>query len=107
MKLYSYVVKVATGFAPNPFWEYCTLACCKPNIRKSANAGDWVIGTGAVSNICSIKFVYAMKVTEKLTFEEYSQDKRFQCKIPTKGQMEERGDSIIQKFIFLNQNLFL
>lgn len=94
MKLYSYVVKVDTGFAPNPFWEYCTLSCCKPNIRKSANVGDWVVGTGAVSNIGSIKLVYAMKVTEKLTSEEYSQDKRFQCKIPTKRQMKERGDNI-------------
>jgi hypothetical protein len=94
MKLYSYVVKHDSGFAPNPFWGYCTLACCKPKIRKAAEVGDWVVGTGAVSNVGNDKLVYAMKVTEKLNFEQYSQDKRFQCKIPAKGRMEERGDNI-------------
>ena len=34
------------GFAPNPFFGFCTLANCKPKIRKSANVGDWIIGTG-------------------------------------------------------------
>lgn len=94
MEMYSYVVKHDSGFAPNPFWDYCTLACCKPKIRKSAEIGDWVVGTGSVNNIGQDKLIYAMKVTEKLTFEQYSQDKRFQCKIPAKGRMEERGDNI-------------
>jgi Nucleotide modification associated domain 2 len=31
MKVYSYVVRCDTGFAPNPFWGYCTLAACTPN----------------------------------------------------------------------------
>lgn len=33
--LYSYALKWDTGFAPNPYGDYCTLACCKNQIRKS------------------------------------------------------------------------
>ncbi|WP_171031592.1 hypothetical protein [Eubacterium sp. BSD2780061688b_171218_H5] len=34
MIVYEYVMKCDTGFAPNPFYGTCTLACCKPRIRK-------------------------------------------------------------------------
>ena len=44
MNIYSYVVTHDTGFAPNPFHGYCTLACCKPRIRSRAAVGDWVVG---------------------------------------------------------------
>jgi hypothetical protein len=33
-----------TGFAPNPFHDFLTLATCKPDIRKKAQIGDWVLG---------------------------------------------------------------
>lgn len=33
--LYSYVVSTDSGFAPNPFFGVCTLACCKPAIRRA------------------------------------------------------------------------
>ena len=36
MTLYSYTVAADTGFAPNPFHGFCTLACCKPGIRRTA-----------------------------------------------------------------------
>jgi len=94
MKLYSYVVKHDDGFAPNPFWGYCTLACCKPKIRKSAQVGDWVVGTGAVKNTGRDKLIFAMKVTEKLTFAQYSKDNRFKNKIPSSGRNELLGDNI-------------
>lgn len=64
MKLYSYVLTHDTGFAPNPSGEYCTLACCKPRIRKSAQVDDWIIGTGSTNNV-GHDHLYAMKVTEK------------------------------------------
>ena len=44
MEYYSYVIKRDFGFAPNPFGEFCTLATCKPVIRKVANVNDWVFG---------------------------------------------------------------
>ena len=41
MNLYSYVITRDYGFAPNPFWNICTLATCKPQIREHALKGDW------------------------------------------------------------------
>jgi hypothetical protein len=87
-------VKNDSGFAPNPFWNYCTLACCKPQIRLAAEAGDWVIGTGSKSNVGNDKLIYAMKITEKLPFDAYYQDPRFRQKIPSHGLVEERGDNL-------------
>ena len=83
--LYSYCIRYDIGSAPNPFWGLCTLAICKPNIRQSANVGDWVVGTGsAVSPIGNIsdKVVYAMRVTQKMTMEDY--DRFTQSKLPRK-----------------------
>jgi hypothetical protein len=81
MKIYSYVVTHDESFAPNPIGGYCTLACCKPDIRKTAEIGDWIIGTGSVNNYGNDKLVYAMKVTEKITFDEYYQDRRFKDRL--------------------------
>ena len=69
--LYSYVVRVDNGFAPNPERRLCTLACCKPGIRKKAKVGDWLIGTGSKKHKARFKLIYAMKITEKMPFEDY------------------------------------
>ena len=81
-KLYSYVVARDFGFAPNPFYGFCTLATCKPQIRKNAQVGDWIIGTGSKSKEREGHLVYAMRVSEVMTFNEYWQDCRFQEKRP-------------------------
>lgn len=78
-KLYSYVLRYDNGTAPNPFWNVCTLTICKPAIRKAAQVGDWIIGTGskqsrlhkALTVDLSESIVYAMKVTGIKTLEEY------------------------------------
>lgn len=90
MNYYSYLVEHDFGLAPNPFGGYCTLAVCKPQIRKSSNLqiGDWIIGIG--SKALSITFgknlkhhlIYAMQVTEVLSIEDYWNDSRFKCKKP-------------------------
>jgi hypothetical protein len=101
MDLYSYVLVHDKGFAPNPFYGYCTLACCKPEIRRHARIGDWVVGNGSVKkrphNPGEHKLIYAMEVTEKMSFWDYSKDERFKEKIPCKGLKEERGDNIYYK----------
>jgi hypothetical protein len=66
MKLYSYVIAADTGFAPNPFNNFCCLECCKPMIRKNANIDDWIVGTGSKRSVGNDKLVYAMKITEKI-----------------------------------------
>lgn len=83
MKLYSYVVARDFGFAPNPFFGYCTLATCKPIIRKHASVGDWIVGTGAkVAYGYSGRLIYAMQVSEVLDFDKYWNDTRFIQKRP-------------------------
>ena len=95
-RLFSYVVARDTGFAPNPFHGYCTLATCKPRIRDTAEVGDWVIGTDSKQRRRAGFLVYAMRVTETLTLDEYWRDVRFAGKRPNAdGQPEERcGDNI-------------
>ena len=39
MTLYSYIVAYDGGSAPNPFHEFCTLAICKPGMRRTAEKG--------------------------------------------------------------------
>jgi len=60
MTIWSYVVDKDTGFAP--FWGCCTLACCKPDIRKGAQKGDWVVGLSSKTD--GNRIVYAMRVTD-------------------------------------------
>ena len=47
MRLFSYVVARDYGFAPNPFYEMCTLATCKPRIRKLLSVVIGSSGQGA------------------------------------------------------------
>ena len=78
-RLYSYVLRYDDGAAPNPFWGVCTLTICKPPIRRTAQAGDWVVGVGSknvrLENGSEVDFsgsiVYAMKVTKSMSLEEY------------------------------------
>jgi len=96
--VFSYVVRYDSGFAPNPFYGYATLATCKPDIRSSANVGDWVVGSG--SNDRFIRrggyLVHAMRITEILTFDQYSADPRFERKKPyrTGSRKQSCGDNI-------------
>ena len=79
---YFYIMTSDYGFAPNPFYGFCTLACCKPHIRKHAKREDWVIGLGSKPLKCRGNVIFAMEVTEILTFTEYYKDKRFLSKQP-------------------------
>ena len=96
MSVYAYKITRDYGFAPNPFYGYCTLGCCKPDIRKKAEIGDWIIGTGSIENNSLYHLIFLMKVTEKLTFNEYWNDKRFSPKKPViNGSLKQiHGDNI-------------
>jgi hypothetical protein len=84
MNYFSYVVEHDYGLAPNPFGGYCTLAVCKPAIRKNKNLelGDWIIGTGSKKLSRLNHLIYAMQVEEKITFDEYWNNPRFHYKRP-------------------------
>jgi hypothetical protein len=70
-KAYSYVVDRDFGFAPNPFHGFCTLATCKPGIRNTAAVGDWAIGMGGARLKATGRCVFAMRISEKITYNEY------------------------------------
>ena len=99
MRLFSYVVVRDYGFAPNPFFGRCTLATCKPHVRKAANVGDWVIGTGSKERGREGHLVFAMKVTEWMTFDRYWGDARFACKKPNLAGSKKQafGDNIYRR----------
>jgi hypothetical protein len=82
LQLYCYIVARDFGFAPNPFHGYCTLATCKPVIRRCAHVGDWVVGMGSVAYALAGHLVFAMQVTEILSYDQYWDDPRFQVKKP-------------------------
>lgn len=84
MRLFSYKLDHDYGLAPNPHGGYCTLAVCKSSIRRNKNIeiGDWIIGTGSVALGRLHHLIYAMKLEEKLTFQEYWEDPRFEYKKP-------------------------
>jgi hypothetical protein len=83
--LYSYCLRYDDGAAPNPYWGVCTLAICKPAIRRAAKKGDWVVGLGSKRSPIgdlSAQVVYAMKVTKVLPMAEY--DKYCRESLPRK-----------------------
>lgn len=98
MKIYSYILTTDSGAAPNPFGGVCTLTICKPEIRRCAQVGDWVIGTGS-KNVklqdgktvdLSGRIVYAMKITDKKTLQEY--DKFCRSSLPSKLPLWDSKD---------------
>jgi hypothetical protein len=95
MRLYSYVLKHDRGFAPNPFFGYCTLACCKPAIRRTAKKGDWIVGLTPKAD--GNRVAYFMRVDEEpLAFDAYWREARFRPKRPRfdAGTVRECGDNI-------------
>lgn len=95
MKFYSYIMDRDRGIAPNPFWDYCTLAMCTPNYRGiKADRGDWIVGFSSADN--GNKLIYAMEVSERLHFDKYFNDERFAKKKPIlNGSWKQRcGDNI-------------
>jgi hypothetical protein len=95
MRVHVYVLKHDSGFAPNPFHGWCTLACCKPAIRRCAERGDWVVGVTPAAD--GNRLAYAMKVDETPSFAEYWRDSRFRAKRPawtkSASRRQKNGDN--------------
>lgn len=84
MNCYRYKIEHDYGFAPNPFHGTLSLATCKGPIRQNKNLkiGDWIVGFGSKSMKNDGYLIYAMRVDEIITFDQYWKDQRFQCKKP-------------------------
>jgi hypothetical protein len=99
MDVWAYKIARDFGFAPNPYFGYCTLACCKPHIRKRAEIGDLVVGCGSAKLKLMGRSIFAMRITETLSFQQYWDDPRFGRKRPlfTAGVAREFGDNIYHR----------
>lgn len=100
-RLFSYKLAHDSGFAPNPFHGFMTLANCKPQIRKSKKVGDWVAGfTSKQLNKDSAgneRLVYLMRVTDKIDYSEYWNNSKYSCKKPSpyfENEFGIAGDNI-------------
>jgi hypothetical protein len=98
-RIHSYVIDHDLGFAPNPFGGWCSLACCKPDIRKHASCGDLILGTGSKPNGIAGHLSYWMAVEDIVTFEQYWDDSRFRRKRPDlRGSLaSQHGDNIYRR----------
>ena len=79
-KIHRYVVTHDDGSAPCIDNDLLTLCICKPEIRKTAQIDDWLIGFTSVGIARSLSVdissvIYIAKVTEKSTMQEYFLDK--------------------------------
>ncbi|BAI80360.1 conserved hypothetical protein [Deferribacter desulfuricans SSM1] len=117
MKILIYKLTHDSGFAPNPFWGYLTLAACMPNhlgVKKGTyekymeNEGLYLVGVESkmlAQKRISKNFkpevkqslIYFAKVTEILTLNEYFNDHRFKDKKFEKNSRDwrkRRGDNV-------------
>ena len=127
--VYAYKVDHDLGMNPNPFGAFCTLAYCKGTMRKSIqkyvaekqlknpelstrDLDIWVIGIAGMNlnleNKRGGKLLYAMQVTEILTFEDYWSDARFQYKTQLLNETEryifDNGEDRKIKYAFWRNN---
>lgn len=82
-RIFRYVVRLDRGGSPNPSGGWCTLAACKPVIRRTARPGDWVVG---LRRIRHDEVVYAMQVEEVLPLADYWRDARFRSRRPGRSE---------------------
>ena len=101
MRLFSYKMTNDSGFAPNPFFGFLTIATCKPRIRNSKRKGDWIAGFTSKSlcndEVGQERLVFLMQVTDKIPTSEYFAHPDFQQKIPDLTRSEfvyHAGDNI-------------
>lgn len=68
-RLFTYKVAHDGGSAPNPFHGICTLAICKPAIRRVAKEGDVVVGLACGAD--EARIIYCMVVDKSVKWSEY------------------------------------
>ena len=81
MKICSYTMTGDTGFAPNPFYNYCTLAACTPNhMNAQLCPKDYI--AGFFTDRSDPYLVYWMEVAVVLDYNSYFNDPRFHKRKP-------------------------
>lgn len=109
--LFAYVMTNDDGSAPNPFHDVCTLALCMPMTRGAAQPGDYVVGLAGKRLRAGgdWRIIYAMQVSEAMTFEEYRLDPRFRDKDDNVGQAVKGTNRVLigEKFAYWGREVKL
>jgi hypothetical protein len=92
--IFSYIMTVDNGAAPNADNGMLSLAICKPMIRRGAKYGDLIIGISGkkMFNGGEREIVYIAKVTKVVTMREYA------------VAYPKRNDSIYTETLKLREN---
>ena len=101
-RLFSYKMTDDTGFAPNQFKDFLTLANCKSKMRKyRTQSGDWVAGFSSVKlnkdPVGHERLVYLMEIKYKVVYKEYWTNTKYECKKPitnSENFEDKAGDNI-------------
>jgi hypothetical protein len=95
MNLFSYVVRIDDGNAPNPYGGFLTLTVCKPRIRKHARKGDILLGTGSARSVGTGTLVYAAVISEVIPIADYGKLAKYRIKRPgQKPWWRQLGDNL-------------
>jgi len=110
MKYCFYRMNVDSGFAPNPYYGYCTLAACTPNhMRANLKRGDVIVGVESDSLIKRRRqvrgpsstegrcLIYYLPIAEVLDLDSYFHDPRFVRKKPdldSRSFARRKGDNV-------------
>ena len=99
MGLHAYKVTRDYGFAPNPFEDVCTLATCKPGIRRKAVKGDLIAACGSAELGLVGRILCIVRVHGSMPFQSYWDDARFAAKKPRFGICTAKcyGDNIYHR----------
>ena len=106
MRLFTYRITHDTGFAPNPFHGFLTLATCKPGIRRTKKVGDWIAGFASIAlnnnsksiNINPNALIYLGNVSKVVSLAYYYHGNEYKKKIPPGNNLNNliacAGDNI-------------
>ncbi len=83
-KFFSYVVATDNGVAPNVDGGICTVCLCKPEIRRNAVVGNWIVGLWPMP--ARHRLTYVMRVGRKMTMRDYHECEEFDQKKPGQSQ---------------------
>lgn len=101
MRVFRYVIQYDGGNAPNYAPPFVTLAVCKPRVRKAARVGDMVLGfQGRKLGGHPHGVRWAGIVGEKLRFDQYWMDSRFESKKPSYSDQSDNIYAIGPEGIF-------
>ncbi|MCD6477947.1 MAG: hypothetical protein J7K87_03005 [Candidatus Aenigmarchaeota archaeon] len=100
-----YTMRCDTGFAPCVKDNWISIACCAPPVRQYATEDDYVLGiSGRLMEKrkgVGIPYhtpIFLMKVTERLTFDEYFHDERFKGRVDNIYKKNEKGKYVQTRF---------